>query len=89
MALSDQAPAVRIQVVRALPLVEGIRAIQALQGRLLRDPDAGVRLAAARALEAVPTPSAMAALSAAASDADPSVRREIAAALQRRRAAAR
>jgi hypothetical protein len=88
MALSDQAADVRIQVLHALQLVEGVRAIQAFQSLLLRDPDARVRLAAARALEALPTPSAMAALSAAASDADPSVRREVAAALQRRSALA-
>ena len=49
-ALSDQVAEVRLQAVDALRRVAGARAIPALQGLLLRDPDPGVRRAAARTL---------------------------------------
>ncbi|MFQ5828840.1 MAG: HEAT repeat domain-containing protein [Candidatus Methylomirabilia bacterium] len=82
-ALSDQAPAVRIQAVRALRRVEGERAIQALRGVLIGDRDARVRRVAARALGALSSEDARWALEAASSDPGESVRREVARALAR------
>ncbi|MFQ5828837.1 MAG: HEAT repeat domain-containing protein [Candidatus Methylomirabilia bacterium] len=82
-ALSDQAPAVRIQAVRALRRVEGERAIQALRGVLTGDRDPRVRRVAARALGALSSNEARWALEAASSDPDESVRREVTRALAR------
>lgn len=82
-ALTDPAAPVRVQVADALRRITGARAVTPLQGLLTADEDPGVRRAAARALGYLREPEAVAALSAAASDANPSVRREIARALRR------
>ena len=82
-ALSDQVAEVRLQAVDALRRVAGARAIPALQGLLLRDPDPGVRRAAARTLGMLREPPATSALTAAAADPDASVRQEVARALRR------
>ena len=82
-ALSDQAAEVRVQAVGALGRIAGARAIPALQGLLLRDPDPGVRRAAARTLGMLRGAAATSALAAAAADPDASVRQEVSRALRR------
>ena len=82
-AVNDQSPQVRSQVAYALRNLLGVQAIPALVGLLERDPDASVRLVAARNLGTLRDASAASALNAAASDADPMVRQEVTRALQR------
>lgn len=88
-ALSDQAAEVRVQAVNALRRVAGARAIPALQGLLVRDPDPAVRRAAARTLGMLREAPATSALTAAAADPDASVRQEVARALRRHGVAVR
>jgi hypothetical protein len=82
-ALSDQAVQVRIQVAYALGGLQGVRAIPALGGLLLGDPEVTVRQAAARALGTLREASAITALRAALADPDLSVRQQVTRALQR------
>jgi hypothetical protein len=81
-ALSDQAAQVRIQAAFALRGIQGLQAIPALAGLLLRDPDATVRRAVAGALGTLRDASATEALRAALADADLSVRQQATQALR-------
>ena len=82
-ALNDPAAEVRVQAVHALRRVAGARAIPALQGLLLRDPDPPVRRAAARTLGMFRETSVRSALTAATTDPDAAVRQEVTRALRR------
>lgn len=76
-ALADDDPAVRLHAVRALGKVEGVQAVPALESVLQSDLDPRVRQVAVRWLGALPGAAARAALKAAESDPDPTVRAEV------------
>lgn len=82
-ALGDRSISVRIQAVRTLRWLEGARAVWALGGVLIGDPDPRVRRVVARELAALHGEEVRWALEAAASDPDEAVRQEVAAALAR------
>ncbi len=82
-ALSDETAQVRIQAALALRGLQGVQAIPALAGLLLRDPDVTVRRAAVGALGTLREASAISALRAALADPDASVRQQATQALQR------
>jgi len=82
-ALSDKEPAVRMQAVRAIGRIGDDGGAQALGAVLSGDPDPLVRRLAVRALSAQGIAVSRAALEAATSDPNESVRREAASALAR------
>ena len=82
-ALADQDARVRLQAAFALRGLQGVQAIPALAALLLHDPDVTVRRAVAGAFGTLPDASAIAALTAALADVDPSVRLQATRALQR------
>lgn len=77
-ALGDSAPSVRVQAAYALRRSQGAAAIPLLANVAADDPDPTVRLAAVRALSALPGAASTRALQRASQDPDASVRQEAA-----------